>query len=137
METRIREPFSGRAKGIDVTGDMCDVYNTNYCRSSPDLTMASDIVLPAYLTWPARFCTFVTLITWINSILSSNVSQVDRIWTFMPTIYAAYFALLPLLPNKEQFRLSPYVPQELAFAQETFSPRALLMLGLIALWMCR
>jgi len=33
--------------------------------------------------------------------------------------------------------LQPYVPRDLAFAQESFSPRALLMLGLIALWMCR
>ena len=105
-------------------------------RSDSGLLMAP-FVLPAYLAWPARFCTYVTLGTWGNSITTSNVSQVDRIWTFMPTLYSAYFALLPLMPNKERLWLLPYVPKELAFAQESFSTRALLMLGLISLWMLR
>ena len=64
--------------------------------------------------------------------------QVDRVWTFLPTIYSAYFALLPLWPKYTQpFLLCPYVPEELSLAATEYSPRALLMFALTVLWMFR
>ncbi|VDC07198.1 unnamed protein product [Peniophora sp. CBMAI 1063] len=68
--------------------------------------------------------------------------QVDRIWTFMPTIYTAYWALLPLWPRKDpgSFYLSPYVPDgpdaHITIVDQ-YNPRALMMFGLTVTWMCR
>ncbi|OBZ72701.1 hypothetical protein A0H81_07519 [Grifola frondosa] len=55
----------------------------------------------------------------IPAVFHWPVTFLDRLWTFLPTIYTAYYALLPLWPL------------------ESFSPRALLMLGLVSFWMCR
>ena len=94
--------------------------------------------LPPALHWPVQFCAFVTTATYVTSIITSNVSQVDRLWTFLPTIYTAYFALLPLWSKSQQAFLIPYTPAELPQdAIKDYSPRALLMLGLVTLWMCR
>ena len=38
----------------------------------------------------------MTLATYTASLITGNVSQVDRIWTIMPTLYTTYWALLPL-----------------------------------------
>lgn len=46
---------------------------------------------------PVKFCLFNIAWTWIASVLTGNVSQVDRVWTFLPTVYTAYFAIYPLL----------------------------------------
>ncbi|KAJ7598978.1 hypothetical protein C8J56DRAFT_815284 [Mycena floridula] len=94
--------------------------------------------LTATFAWPLQFCAFTSVITYVVSLVTGNVSQVDRLWTFLPTIYTAYFALLPLWPvSRQPFPLCPYVPEELRFAAKEFSPRATLMLGLIFTWMCR
>ena len=84
------------------------------------------------LAYPLKLCAATTLTTYILSIITGNVSQVDRVWTFLPTIYTAYWALLPLWPHKnESWRyLAPYVPEEAGHLAQDFSPRALLMLGL-------
>jgi len=75
----------------------------------------------------------MTLATYVASLITGNVSQVDRIWAIMPTMYTAYWALLPFWPRGSAGwgYISPYVPEEVAahFARD-FSPRALLMLGL-------
>jgi hypothetical protein len=93
---------------------------------------------PATFAWPAQFCAFVTAATYVASVVTGNVSQVDRLWTFLPTIYTAYFALLPLWPRSVQpFWLCPYVPDELADHAEDYSPRAIMMLSLAVLWMFR
>ncbi|KAJ3732170.1 DUF1295-domain-containing protein [Lentinula guzmanii] len=100
--------------------------------------------------YPFSLCLFSTAATFIASIVTSNVSQVDRLWTFLPTIYTAYFALGPLWP-KEPTTLGgfwvpfvPFVPAELeaqlprnATGSIAFSPRALVLLILITLWMFR
>src|SRR5260221_1524341 len=99
--------------------------------------MYSFAQLPAYLVWPAKLCVFVTFETWLHSIITSNVSQVDRLWTVLPTIYSAYYALFPLWPRRSLIWLGPYVPEELNYAAADFSPRAVLMLVLIVMWMCR
>ena len=92
----------------------------------------------AAFSWPLQLCAFSTVGTYVASVITSNVSQVDRLWTFLPTIYTAYFALLPLWPRSVQpFPLAPYVPDELLAASENFSPRAVLMLSVIVTWMFR
>ncbi|KAJ3483459.1 hypothetical protein NLJ89_g12063 [Agrocybe chaxingu] len=67
--------------------------------------------VPAHLDWPAQFCLLLTAGTWLASLLTSNVSQVDRLWTFLPTIYTAYYALLPLWPNEQPFLFAPVCPE--------------------------
>lgn len=50
----------------------------------------------------------------------------------MPAIYTAYFALLPFWPNEAPMPLYPYTPKDVyPGAAERYSPRALLMLGLV------
>jgi len=94
--------------------------------------------VPAFLDWPVQFCLFTTAAAWVASLITGNVSQVDRLWTFLPTIYTAYYAFLPLLPNEQPYPLVPYAPKELGYSiLKDFSPRALLMFGLTFVWMCR
>ncbi|KAJ3901790.1 hypothetical protein F5879DRAFT_966909 [Lentinula edodes] len=101
--------------------------------------------------YPLSLCLFSTAVTYIASVLTSNVSQVDRLWTFLPTIYTAYFALAPLWPQEPtsiagiQIPFIPFLPAQLQAQYPhddltgsiTFSPRALLILTLINLWMLR
>ncbi|KAG6819357.1 hypothetical protein H0H93_012572 [Arthromyces matolae] len=96
-----------------------------------------DTIPPGY-QWPAQFCIAMTLVTWVASLITSNVSQVDRLWTFLPFIYSAYYALLPLWPLDPLFFLCPFMPKSLGWAAaRDFSPRAVLMLVLIFVWMLR
>ncbi|KAI0671935.1 DUF1295-domain-containing protein [Trametes maxima] len=94
--------------------------------------------IPPTFQWPVKFAFYNALAAWILSLVTGNVSQVDRVWTFLPTIYTAYFALLPLWPNKPHGFFWPYVP-ETAHPDlvANYSPRALLMFGLVFIWMCR
>ncbi|KAJ3871497.1 hypothetical protein F5051DRAFT_499415 [Lentinula edodes] len=80
------------------------------------------------LAYPFSLCLFSTAVTYIASVLTSNVSQVDRLWTFLPTIYTAYFALA---------QLQAQYPHDDLTGSITFSPRPLLILTLINLWMIR
>ncbi len=86
------------------------------------------------LVYPLGLCATTTLTTYVLSIITGNSSQVDRLWTFLPTIYTAYWALLPLWPHKSAtwryLVLVPYVPDEASHFARHFSPRALFMLGL-------
>lgn len=94
--------------------------------------------IPASFQWPVKFCASTTFVLYILSLLTGNASQVDRVWTFLPTIYTAYFALLPLWPSHAVMPLWPYTPETVHPAvATTYSPRALLMFGLVFLWMCR
>ncbi|KAJ7086037.1 hypothetical protein B0H15DRAFT_353673 [Mycena belliarum] len=95
-----------------------------------------DAIPPAF-QWPVQFCIFSTAATYVASIITSNVSQVDRLWTFLPTIYTAYFALLPLWPQEQPFYLVPYTPAALGITAGAYSPRALMLLSLIVTWMFR
>ncbi|KAJ7178734.1 hypothetical protein C8R43DRAFT_1057203 [Mycena crocata] len=100
------------------------------------LTMDSISIPPAF-EWPVQFCVFMTAATYVASIITSNVSQVDRLWTFLPTIYTAYFALMPLWPQEQSFYLAPYTPAALGISGGPHNPRALMMLSLIITWMFR
>lgn len=85
------------------------------------------------LDYPLELCAATTVTTYVLSIITGNVSQVDRLWPFLPTLYTAYWALLPLWPSYDNrgWRLfAPYVPAESTYFARDFSPRALLMLGL-------
>ena len=90
--------------------------------------------IPPSLQWPVQTCAFTIIACYVASVITGNVSQVDRIWTFMPTIYTAFFALLPLWPSQKPFPLSllPYNPEgvDLGITQN-LNPRVLLMFGLV------
>ncbi|KAJ7052438.1 DUF1295-domain-containing protein [Mycena amicta] len=95
------------------------------------------VAIPPGFEWPVEFCLFMSAATYLASIVSGNVSQVDRLWTFLPTIYSAYFVLLPLWPNEQAFFLAPFTPAALGITPGEYNPRALMMLGLIITWMFR
>lgn len=88
--------------------------------------------IPPTFKYPISLCLATTATVYILSLVTGNVSQVDRLWTFLPTIYTAYFALLPLWPSKATLPLLPYTPGEVpSHLTEDYSPRALLMLSLV------
>ncbi|KIK62550.1 hypothetical protein GYMLUDRAFT_72768 [Collybiopsis luxurians FD-317 M1] len=116
--------------------------------------LKSPVVAP--FAYPIHLCLFSTFATYILSILTSNVSQVDRLWTFLPTIYTAYFALTPYWSKAEApwaaedgsllrwIPLNPYVPAALdaqlphsLTGEVAHSPRALMLLTLVTIWMFR
>jgi steroid 5-alpha reductase family enzyme len=99
--------------------------------------MSSTALYPTF-RWPVQFCIATTVTCYFLSLITGNVSQVDRVWTFLPAIYTAYWALLPLWPSKSLLLFWPNTPQELPlYLREQYSPRALLMLSLVVLWMFR
>ncbi|PSS05509.1 hypothetical protein PHLCEN_2v3791 [Hermanssonia centrifuga] len=94
--------------------------------------------IPPSLQWPVKICLYTTIACYVLSLATGNVSQVDRIWTFMPAIYTAYFALMPLWPKISPLPLFPYTPEDvLPGVADTYNPRALLMASLTVLWMFR
>lgn len=88
--------------------------------------------IPPSLQWPVKTCVYTSIVCYILSVATGNVSQVDRIWTFMPLIYTAYFALLPLWPKSSPLPLFPFTPKDVyPSVSKSYNPRALLMLGLV------
>jgi len=87
------------------------------------------------MEYPVQLCAWTTLVCYVLSVITGNVSQVDRLWSLLPTIYAGYFALLPLWPQSPAFPLCPYNPD--SSIGTDFSPRALLMFGLTLIWTSR
>ncbi|KAL4066841.1 hypothetical protein J3A83DRAFT_4098514 [Scleroderma citrinum] len=79
---------------------------------------------------PAKFCLGVAATTYILSLLTGNVSHIDRLWTVLPTIYTAYFALVPLWPPAATGYVEFEIIQQ---STASFSSRALLMLALVLL----
>ncbi|KAF8525839.1 DUF1295-domain-containing protein [Hysterangium stoloniferum] len=82
--------------------------------------------IPPAFVQPVQFCLFNIAWTWIASLLTGNVSQVDRIWTFLPAVYTAYYAVYPLLDWADP-----------AIKQQGVSERTVLMLILQVIWMIR
>ena len=96
------------------------------------LPIALTKTVPPSFHWPLQFFIANVLVSYVLSVVTGNVSQVDRVWTFVPTIYTAYFALLPLWPHKQMMLLWPYTPEKIEWKLgERYSPRALLMFGLV------
>ena len=88
--------------------------------------------IPPSFQWPVKFCFYNSVVAFVLGVVTGNVSQVDRVWTFLPTIYTAYYALLPLWPRESPLPLFPYVPETVhPDVTEKLSPRALLMFGLV------
>ncbi len=77
---------------------------------APSLAKAG---IPLAFQWPVKFCLSTTAATYVLSLVTGNVSQVDRLWTFLPVIYSAYYALLPFWPAVPPLPLLPYVPEGL------------------------
>ncbi|TFY74039.1 hypothetical protein EWM64_g9973 [Hericium alpestre] len=98
-------------------------------------------IIPPSLRYPLKLNIATTFATYVLSLVTGNVSQVDRVWTFLPTIYTAYWALLPLWPRADHTKawvyFVPHVPDDADDFVNSYSPRALLMLGLVFTWMCR
>jgi hypothetical protein len=88
--------------------------------------------VPPTFKYPLKFCLATTVTAYVLSLVTGNVSQVDRVWTFLPVFYTAYYALLPLWPREAILPLWPYTPAEVSsYMKEDYSPRALLMLALV------
>lgn len=49
-------------------------------------------VLPSF-RWPVMFCVYTTATSWIMSVITGNVSQVDRIWTVCDNVFHSRDAL--------------------------------------------
>lgn len=109
----------------------------NFSESSLSHTAMSQLIdthpgIPPTFKYPLKFCLATTTTAYFLSLVTGNVSQVDRVWTFLPTIYTAYFALLPLWPSEPLLPLWPYTPSDVpSYLREEYSPRALLMLSLV------
>ncbi|KZT57640.1 DUF1295-domain-containing protein [Calocera cornea HHB12733] len=71
------------------------------------------------LTPALYFCAFNILWTYVAGEVTNNFSQVDRIWTFLPVIYTAWFTFWPSWNGGE------------------VNPRAAAMFGLQMVWMTR
>lgn len=106
--------------------------------SSKVTTTMTMVIIPATYQWPIEFFTATTTTLYILSLITGNVSQVDRVWTFLPWIYTTYWTLMPLWPRHRIIPLWPYTPEDVpSYLREEYSPRALMMLGLVTLWMFR
>ena len=93
--------------------------------------------LPPALQWPVRFMAGATTLCYVVSEITGNVSQVDRLWALLPTVYAMYFALLPLWPTSSLLGIFPYLPKDApAELSADYSPRAVLMFVLTVRWLC-
>ncbi|KAF9070153.1 hypothetical protein BDP27DRAFT_1402219 [Rhodocollybia butyracea] len=102
--------------------------------------------LLVHWSYPISLCVFSTVSTYVLSIVTSNVSQVDRLWTFLPWLYNAYWTFLPLWQREPLFApgilgtiangVLPWTPKELG-AELQFVPRAILIQTAITLWMFR
>ncbi|KZT42150.1 DUF1295-domain-containing protein [Sistotremastrum suecicum HHB10207 ss-3] len=64
--------------------------------------------------------------TWVASLATGNVSQVDRVWTFLPLIYTSWFTFYPTLDS------APFL-----YRVHGVSSRAAMMFLLQSLWMLR
>ncbi|KAF8124256.1 hypothetical protein EV363DRAFT_1541336, partial [Boletus edulis] len=47
--------------------------------------------------WPIQLCLGAALTTYVLSLVTGNVSQVDRVWTFLPTLYNRLLCPSPTL----------------------------------------
>ncbi|KAF8512239.1 DUF1295-domain-containing protein [Gautieria morchelliformis] len=82
--------------------------------------------IPATFVQPVQFLAFNIAWTYLASVVTGNVSQVDRVWTFLPTLYTAYFAFYPLLDWADP-----------SIKSRGVNPRVMLMLALQTIWMIR
>ena len=133
----MREPRSALQAPVAYIGHRCcRLGDDTLLFSTPtmSLQMFSELYenMDPTLKYPVNFCIATTATVYVLSVITGNVSQVDRVWTFLPFIYTAYFALMPLWPDHPKLFLSPYTPKDVPyFVKDEYSPRALLMLGLV------
>ncbi|KAG9107485.1 hypothetical protein FRC07_008624, partial [Ceratobasidium sp. 392] len=77
---------------------------------------------------PVKFCLFNIAWTFLAGEITGNLSQVDRVWTFLPVIYSAYWGLyLPLYGSGDNEWVK----------EHGVNGRSMLMVLLQLLWMSR
>ncbi|EUC56506.1 integral membrane protein [Rhizoctonia solani AG-3 Rhs1AP] len=80
------------------------------------------------LAFPVKFCIFNILWTFLAGEITGNASQVDRVWTFLPVLYSAYWGwYLPFYGNEDNAWIK----------EQGISPRAALMVLLQVVWSFR
>lgn len=84
-------------------------------------------------------CGFFTIYVYVMQEITGNASQVDGLWTFLPVIYGAHFALQKyvahlLAPSKLESVFGSIASPSLS---DLIEPRLALMFGLQLLWSAR
>lgn len=126
------------------TGGHSDITDSNLFVSSTTMSPLPvaksflEAYVPPLLHYPLKLSLSSSVCVYVASLLTSNVSQVDRLWTVLPTVYTAYFALLPLWPRMSESETNikswiiPFVPDDMTGpAVDEFHPRALMILALV------
>ncbi|KAH7106431.1 DUF1295-domain-containing protein [Auriculariales sp. MPI-PUGE-AT-0066] len=83
-------------------------------------------LIPPSIRQTVYFLIFNSTWTYVVGEITQNVSQVDRVWTFLPTLYTAYYAFAPYFS---------WAPEELQKLGP--SSRAQLLFAVQFMWMCR
>lgn len=82
----------------------------------------------------------VVIASYVMSVLTRNVSQVDRMWTTFPVIYSLHFALFPLL-NENGAAFAHNLPRVWLMVAMQVSPSGALVVRLLislqVLWCMR
>ena len=82
------------------------------------------------------FCGVVSVYVWIMEKITGNASQVDGLWTFLPLIYSAHFAVHRLF-TYQPAKLSLFGGVQHTSTWEKVEPRLALMTALSLLWSVR
>ncbi|KIO34680.1 hypothetical protein M407DRAFT_16643 [Tulasnella calospora MUT 4182] len=102
------------------------MFLTYIQRSYPAFWTKFDLQRQDVLEGPIDFVIVESLVTFLAGEITGNSSHVDRVWTFLPPLYTAYFTFLPLFS---------WAPPDLKAAG--VSNRALLMLATQCIWSLR
>ncbi|GAA95981.1 uncharacterized protein L969DRAFT_610593 [Mixia osmundae IAM 14324] len=119
--------------------------------STNDLTVATAqtwLKTQDPLTLSLVLCFWSSVVTWFLGEVTGNVSQVDRIWTFMPVIYSA---ILTLHPHWQSYDFKLFTLPKLSWSSRAswdknfvdllvpsgVDPRMMLILLLQVLWSLR
>ncbi|KAG9049109.1 hypothetical protein FS837_011121 [Tulasnella sp. UAMH 9824] len=102
------------------------MFLTYLQQSYPALWANLNLQRQDVLEGPIDFVILESIVTFLAGEITGNSSHVDRVWTFLPPLYTAYFTFLPLFS---------WAPSDLKAAG--VSSRALLMLASQCIWSFR
>ncbi|KAG8918532.1 hypothetical protein FRC00_012377, partial [Tulasnella sp. 408] len=72
------------------------MFLTYLQRSYPALWANLNLQRQDVLEGPIDFVILESIVTFLAGEITGNSSHVDRVWTFLPPLYTAYFTFLPL-----------------------------------------